>query len=112
MKISEPFIVKKGNNERICLYDYENEDLLLLYPLQVYGFPGEVTQPVSPLEHSPFLIGDIIEIPEGKKQVTQIDVIPALDMNQLEEKLRNQLPKGYIGMSRLVRGYRYKLATN
>lgn len=103
MNIRGPFTVKKGYLHLVCFY--ENGDLLLLFPVPRFTFNAP-----TPFEVNPILIGDIIEVPEGMRKVNRVEPIPALDIEQLEENLKNELTKkNLIFTNRIIAGYRYKL---
>lgn len=105
MNIAGPVIVKKGILELVCFY--ENGDLLLFFPVESFQWPRTFT---CPEYGTPLLLGDIIETPQGNREITGIEIISHLDLNQLEEKLRNELRKNEMLItSRFIRGYRYTI---
>jgi len=106
MNIAGPVIVKKGILELVCFY--EDEDVLLLFPVPRFERPYRTF--AFPEYGTPLSLGDIIETPQGNREITRIEIIPQLDLNQLPDKLRNELHKNEIlTTSRFIRGYKYTM---
>jgi hypothetical protein len=106
MDIKGPVIVKKGYLELVCFY--EDGYLLLFFPIERFVRPYRTF--TFPDYGSPLRLGDIVETPEGNRAINGIEIIPHLDLNCLEDKIRNQLRENRMLItSRFVRGYRYTL---
>jgi len=102
VSIRPPFTAKKGHLHLVCFY--EDRDLLFLFP--VPGFTVLERFPTNPI-----LAGDIIQCPEGYRKVIQVEVIPALDIEKLEEDMKNEMRKvSVVFNNRVIAGYKYKLA--
>lgn len=100
-QIKGPVMVKSGRIHIVCFLD-ENGDLLQFNP------EPRFKTPVNYLDH--FLVGEIVEVPEGQRIVESSEIIPPVNIKFLEPSLRDAVREaGYVVMNQIVAGYRYKL---